>query len=284
MNPTENVQGQEQDAENSLLLDDTATTSDGGAAACAATTAGVPRGLNKGDRVRRRLAVCLFLHIVGVAIIAQVYPKVVLEHFDGDNGEASRFTGWLTLVSCIGQLIAIPTLCGASDVIGRRAILAGALALTAVSSFSLGLAPSSIVVVSVCQVVSGVANAILPVSQAIVIDLSHWGAAAGGGEVTHGLGLIGAAFGLAVSVGPVLGGSLTEYHKGTACWLSASMSVLGVLSLKYFGWEETAPAARGAGGAAANASAGGRWKNLCARGSSSRIVNPFSVLKVFLES
>ncbi|CAN0562519.1 unnamed protein product, partial [Ectocarpus sp. 12 AP-2014] len=36
-----------------------------------------------------------------------------------------------------------------------------------------GLAPSSITVVSVCQVVSGVANAILPISQAIIIDLSQ---------------------------------------------------------------------------------------------------------------
>ncbi|CAN0218419.1 unnamed protein product [Ectocarpus sp. 12 AP-2014] len=282
MNLIENVQGEVQDAENALLLDGTPSTT-GSEVGAAATS--VSRGLNKGDRVRRRLSVCLFLHIVGVAIISQVYPKVVLEHFDHDNGEASRFTGWLTLVSCIVQLIAIPTLCGASDVIGRRAILAGSLALTAVSSCSLGLAPSSITVVSVCQVVSGVANAILPISQAIIIDLSHWGAAAGGGEVTHGLGLIGAAFGLAVSVGPVLGGSLTEDHAGTACWLSASMSLLGVLSLKFFGWEETAPAAaQGARGAAANTSAGGRWKKLCARGSSSRIVNPFSVLKVFLES
>lgn len=29
-----------------------------------------------GDQVRRRLAVCLFLHIAGVAIITQIYPKV----------------------------------------------------------------------------------------------------------------------------------------------------------------------------------------------------------------
>lgn len=31
-----------------------------------------------GDRVRQRLAVCLFLHIVGVAIVTQVYPRVRL--------------------------------------------------------------------------------------------------------------------------------------------------------------------------------------------------------------
>lgn len=29
-----------------------------------------------GYQVRRRLAVCLFLHITGVAIVTQIYPKV----------------------------------------------------------------------------------------------------------------------------------------------------------------------------------------------------------------
>ncbi|CAN0375637.1 unnamed protein product, partial [Hapterophycus canaliculatus] len=189
---------------------------------------------------------------------------------------------WLTLISSVVQLIAIPTLCGASDVVGRRAILAGSLTLTTVSALALGMAPSSILAVSACQVVSGVAGAILPVSQAIIIDLSHWGAAAGGGEVTHGLGLIGAAFGLAISVGPILGGSLSEYHRTTACLLSASMSLVALLSLKFFGWEETAPALTTTAVNTSARRAGPR--KCCAKGSTLRIVNPFSVLRVFLES
>lgn len=110
-----------------------------------------------------------------------------------------------------------------------------------------------------------------------------WGAAAGGGEVTHGLGLIGAAFGLAISVGPILGGSLSEYHRTTGCLLSASMSLVALLSLKFFGWEETAPAVLTT--TAVNTSGRrGRWRSWCMKGSKWTIVNPFSVLRVFMES
>lgn len=51
--------------ENTLLLDGTVRSGDS------------DRGTS-GDRVRQRLAVCLFLHIVGVAIVTQVYPRVRL--------------------------------------------------------------------------------------------------------------------------------------------------------------------------------------------------------------
>lgn len=80
---------------------------------------------------------------------------------------------WLTLISSILQLIAIPTLCGASDVVGRRAILGGSLAVSCVTTLALGLAPNSIVAVSACQLVSCIAGAILPVSQAVIVDLSQ---------------------------------------------------------------------------------------------------------------
>lgn len=45
------------------------------------TAAGEPEPgtATPGDRVRKRLAVCLFLHIVGVAIVLQVYPRVSFE-------------------------------------------------------------------------------------------------------------------------------------------------------------------------------------------------------------
>eukprot|EP00752_Nemacystus_decipiens_P005145 g4668.t1 len=293
--PAENVTAAGTTEENTLLLDETVSRGD-----CS-------RGpiITTGDRVRQRLAVCLFLHIVGVAIVTQVYPRVVLDHFHDDDGKASRFNGWLTLISSILQLIAIPTLCGASDVVGRRAILGGSLALTSMSTLALGLAPNSIVAVSASQLVSCVAGAILPVSQAVIVDLSTWGEAAGGGEVTHGLGLIGAAFGLAISVGPILGGSLSETHRAAACLLSSAMSLASMLSLTFYGWEETAPAGHGGGeggtieaavdAASVNsAGEGGRggggeegdweWTSFLSKGSTWRIVNPFSVLKIFLEN
>lgn len=46
----------------------------------AAVTLDDSRGatVTSGDRVRRRLAMCFFLHIAGVAIVTQVYPRVRL--------------------------------------------------------------------------------------------------------------------------------------------------------------------------------------------------------------
>lgn len=52
--------------ESTFLLDGTFTRDDSS------------RGATTGDRVRQRLAVCLFLYIVGVAIVTQVYPRVRL--------------------------------------------------------------------------------------------------------------------------------------------------------------------------------------------------------------
>ena len=80
---------------------------------------------------------------------------------------------WLALVSSILQLVAVPTLCGASDVIGRRMILGGAIALTFVSTLALALAPNSIVAVSACRLVASVAGVTLPISHAVVVDLSQ---------------------------------------------------------------------------------------------------------------
>lgn len=66
--------------EDALLLDATTTTAarDDETQQCRGTNGG---GSNRGsasagEQVRRRLAVCLFLHIAGVAVVTQVYPRV----------------------------------------------------------------------------------------------------------------------------------------------------------------------------------------------------------------
>lgn len=99
-----------------------------------------------------------------------------------------------------------------------------------------------------------------------------WSEDAGGGEVTHGLGLIGMSFGLATCIGPPLGGSLSEFHRSTACVLSAGTMYLAVLSLRFYGWKETAPRRRV--NQATDEASGGR-------GSAYRVVNPFAILKIF---
>lgn len=185
---------------------------------------------------------------------------------------------WLTLVSSIVQFFAVPALSGASDTIGRRVVLGGSLALSATTLLALGLRPNSIVAVAASQTILGVCNAITPVSQAIIVDLSV--GQAGDGEVTHGLGLLGAVLGLAVSIGPILGGSLSELHRSSACVLCASMSLLALLSLCFYGWEETTPGPR-LRVATKMADRGKKKRGVRPEG---WFANPFSVLKVFFEN
>lgn len=80
---------------------------------------------------------------------------------------------WLTFVSSALQLVAVPSLSGASDALGRKAVLGASLALDVAAKLALGFAPNSILAVSACQLVTGVCGAVLPVSQAIIIDLSQ---------------------------------------------------------------------------------------------------------------
>lgn len=68
--------------------------------------------------------------------------------------------------------MAIPSLSGFSDVVGRRVVMGWALALHGVAALLLGLSPDSIVAVAVCQLLTGLCGVILPVSQAIIVDIS----------------------------------------------------------------------------------------------------------------
>ena len=108
-----------------------------------------------------------------------------------------------------------------------------------------------------------------------------WDEGEGRGEVAHGLGLIGATAGLGISLGPVVGGALSELHRGTACNICAALSLLALLSLHFYGWEDTAPQRRLHATTTGGTSGGGEHGGRC---SAWRLKNPFSIMKVFLES
>ena len=63
----------------------------------------------------------------------------------------------------------------------------------------------------------------------------------GGRGATHGLGIAYGAHALALSVGDIIGGSLSEHYRWQACLVAGGLSMVALLSLFVFGWEETAP-------------------------------------------
>ncbi|CAM9881665.1 unnamed protein product, partial [Choristocarpus tenellus] len=59
-------------------------------------------------------------------------------------------------------------------------------------------------------------------------------------SLSHGLGVLGATFGLSICIGPILGGLLSSFHARAACLATTVLSTLSLLLLIFFGWEETA--------------------------------------------
>lgn len=73
------------------------------------------------------------------------------------------------------QLLFVPALSGCSDAVGRRALIGSALALHACAVFTLAAtvgSPGALAWATACRLVMSLCVVIIPVSQAIMIDLS----------------------------------------------------------------------------------------------------------------
>lgn len=81
-------------------------------------------------------------------------------------------TKWLVAGVSVVQLLFVPALSGFSDAVGRKALIYFALVLHAGSVFSLATMTNSLAWATVTRLLSSVSALIIPVSQAIMIDLS----------------------------------------------------------------------------------------------------------------
>lgn len=108
--------------ENTLLLD--AAARDDQSCNAGANAGGGDAAA--GGRVRRRLAVCLFLHIVGVAVVTQVYPRV--SHTSGDRPDQTDrcdacHVCWWGPFTCFGDTFEVILYCKKRELsVWRRAL------------------------------------------------------------------------------------------------------------------------------------------------------------------
>jgi multidrug resistance protein len=100
------------------------------------------------------------------------------------------------------QLVFAPVWGRISDHVGRRPVLLVSL-VGSVVGYVLLAAASSLAMLFVARLVAGVAGANIPVAQAYIADVTT------PAERTRGMGLIGAAFGLGMVIGPAIGGALS---------------------------------------------------------------------------
>ncbi len=174
------------------------------------------------------LFLTVFIDMVGFGIIIPVLP-LYAEHF-----HASPIAiGWLTGIYSGMQIIFTPILGKLSDRFGRRPILMLSLAGTAVGFALMGMA-HTLLLLFVARIIAGITGGNISIPQAYIADVttpetrSKW------------MGMIGAAFGLGFTFGPMIGGIMSRISYSAPFYFAAALAVANVVLL-YFILPESLP-------------------------------------------
>lgn len=153
------------------------------------------------DKTRNQILLVLFLGVLmgalDIAIVAPALPAI-----QSFFGVGDRVLAWTFTIYVLFNLISTPLMAKLSDIFGRRSIYILEVALFALGSVVVALSPQKLFAVLLFgRALQGFgAGGIFPVASAVIGDTFPPEKRGGA------LGLIGAVFGLAFLVGPILGG------------------------------------------------------------------------------
>jgi predicted MFS family arabinose efflux permease len=174
---------------------------------------------------RSRLAVVfltVFIDLAGFGLILPILPYYA-ERFGASGFGFGALVGVFSLM----QFIATVLLGGVSDRIGRRPVLLASIVVGAVGYGLFAVAPAYAWLFA-ARAIAGFAGGNISVAQAAIADLTS------PAERSHGMGLVGAAFGLGFIVGPALGGLAAHYGGPSAAGMVAVGLCLANFVSAYF--------------------------------------------------
>src|SRR5262245_15196989 len=204
---------------------------------------------NQGSQAAPRAALLtvflvVFIDLLGFGIVLPLLPRYsekLLEPAGIERQLHGLVTGCLLAVFSLMQFIFAPIWGRISDRVGRRPILlmglAGSVVFYSLFGYALSLppqteAPLALALLFVARTGAGIAGATISTAQAVIADCTS------PQKRKHGMALIGAAFGIGFTFGPLLGaGSLRLFpHQHavigyTAAGLSLVALGLGLLLL-----------------------------------------------------
>lgn len=140
----------------------------------------------------------ILIDFVGFTVLIPVLPL-----FAERLGATNLQVALILTVYALAQLLFLPAWGWVSDRIGRRPVILASLFGTVCSFVALAFA-DSIEMIYFARVVAGFFAASIGTAQAVVTDVTS------PAERASGMGIIGAAFGAGMVVGPVLGGLSAE--------------------------------------------------------------------------
>jgi DHA1 family tetracycline resistance protein-like MFS transporter len=177
------------------------------------------------------LFVTVFVDMIGYGIVVPLLPFYVQQQAPG-----AVLVGLLGSLYAAMQFVGGPFLGGLSDRAGRRPVLLFCLLGTSLAYLLLGLSDTLLLLV-VAVFLAGGAGGTLATAQAYIADSTSVG------DRARGLGLIGAAFGLGLIAGPVLGGLLSLYSLGAPAFAASALALCNV-AFGFFVLPESLPLMR----------------------------------------
>ena len=174
------------------------------------------------------LFLTVFIDLVGFGIVIPILP-LYAEQF-----HASPVTiGWLTGIYSGMQIIFTPILGKLSDRFGRRPVLLVSIIGTAIGFWLMGLG-HSLTLLFAARILAGITGGNISIPQAYIADVTP------PEKRSRAMGLIGAAFGLGFTFGPLIGGLMSQISYSAPFFFSAGLAVVNAV-LVYFILPESLP-------------------------------------------
>ena len=159
----------------------------------------------------------VIVDLVGFGVVMPVLPFWA-QAFGAD---AAMF-GLLQSGYAVAQFVCAPLWGRLSDRVGRRPVLLGTIAGTALAMLATGLAPS-LAWLFAARILAGAFAANISVASAYIADVTP------AEERTRWMGLLGASFGIGFVLGPAIGGILAPYGHAVPMFFTAALAAINWL-------------------------------------------------------
>jgi len=180
--------------------------------------------------------ITLTLDVLAMGVVIPVLPRLIEGLLGGDDADAVRVGGWLSLVWAVMQFVFTPIQGALSDRFGRRPVLLISMAGLGIDYALTALAPS-LAWLFVARAVSGMTAASFATANAYIADVTP------PEKRAAAFGKMGAAFGIGFVLGPALGGLAGAYDPRLPFWVAAGLCMINAL-YGYFILPESLPPAK----------------------------------------
>jgi MFS transporter, DHA1 family, tetracycline resistance protein len=184
------------------------------------------------------LFLIVLIDLIGFGLVIPLLPFYGVRF-----GASAPEVTWLLATYSLMQLVAAPLWGWLSDRVGRRPVLMASMAASAVAYLWLGAA-TDLWMLFAGRALAGTCAGNIAAAQAYIADITK------PEERAHGMGMIGAAFGLGFIFGPALGGLLAGTDPATAnlvtpAWVAAGLSIVALCGVLFVLRESHARERRG---------------------------------------